>query len=172
MWFCFLTPEKCKRIYEQWCAVYETESGGMTHFTPVDEKECHLLQNIFNYFASRTVSTSKKPTCKRYQLLVKHKIDHFFTRAMVYPLYPSHTMMGLGKLGLPKSFDQLPDPIFHGSAATSKPLPDQNKCSFCGKHSENLKKCSRCRLAQYCNRDCQKKHWNTHKTVCHAENQK
>ena len=101
MWFCFLTPEKCKRIYEQWCAVYETESGGMTHFTPVDEKECHLLQNIFNYFASRTVSTSKKPTCKRYQLLVKHKIDHFFTRAMVYPLYPSHTMMGLGKLGLP-----------------------------------------------------------------------
>ena len=166
MWFCFLTPEKCKKIYQQWCAVYETESGGMTHFTPVDEKERQLLQNLFNYFATRTVSTSKKPTSKRYQLLVKHKIDHYFTRAVVYPLYPSHSMMGLGKMGL------LADSISHGLCAVKKSSPDQKKCSLCGTYSENLKKCSRCRSAQYCNTECQKKHWSTHKTVCRPQGQK
>ena len=179
MWFCFLTPEKCKKIYQQWCIVYESESGGMTHFTPVDEKERELLENIFNYFARRTVSTSKKPTNKRYQLLVKHKIHHYFTRAVVYPLYPSHSMVGLGVMGMPKSFDQISDSILHGSTAPRKPstvakksVTDQNKCSFCGNYSENLKKCSRCRLTQYCNRECQKKHWSVHKPVCHPQGHK
>ena len=173
MWFCFLTPEKCKKIYRQWCAVYETESDGMTHFTPVDEKERELLQKIFNYFATRTVSTSKKPTSKRYQLLVKYKIDHYFTRAVVYPLYPSHSMMGLGKMGLPESFDHLTDTVLHGLYTAKKNfLPEQNKCSLCGTCSENLKKCSRCHSAQYCNRECQKKHWSAHKTVCRPQGQK
>ena len=172
MWFCFLTPEKCKKMYSQWSAVYETEYGDKIHITPVDAEERELLQKIFNYFATRTVSTSKKPTSKRYQLLVKHKIDHYFTRAVVYPLYPSHSMMGLGKMGLPKSFDEMTDSVLHGLYATKKFSSDQNKCSSCGTFSENLKKCSRCQLAQYCNRECQKKHWSTHKTVCHPRGQK
>ena len=160
MWFCFLTPEKCKKIYQQWCTVYESESGGMTHFTPIDEEERQLLENIFNYFARRTASTSKKPTCRRYQLLVRQKIQQYFTRAVVYPLYPSHSMVGLGTMGMPKSFDQLADSVLHGisSTTTKKPSPDQNKCSFCGNYSVNLKKCSRCHSVQYCDRECQKEH--------------
>ena len=172
MWFCFLTPEKCKKIYSQWSAVYETEYGGMIHITPVDAEERELLQKIFNYFATRTVSTLKKPTSKRYQLLVKHKIDHHFTRAVVYPLYPSHNMMGLGKMGLPKSFDELTDTVLHDLHAAKNSSSDQNKCSSCGSYAENLKKCSRCRSAQYCNRECQKKHYSIHKTVCHPQSQK
>ena len=39
-------------------------------------------------------------------------------------------------------------------------------CSYCSQHSDSLKKCSRCRLVQYCGRECQKKHWNTHKSHC------
>ena len=160
MWFCFLTPEKCKKIYSQWSAVYETEYGDMIQITPVDAEERELLQKIFNYFATRTVSTSRKPTSKRHQLLVKHKIDHYFTRAVVYPLYPSHSMMGLA------------DPVLQGLYVVKKSSPDQNKCSSCGNCSENLKKCSRCRSVQYCNRECQKKDWSIHKSVCHPQGQK
>ena len=191
MWFCFLTPEKCKKIYQQWYAVYETESGSTKQgVNYVDKKECQLLQDIFNYFASRTVSTSKEPGSKRYQLLVKHKIACYFTRAVVYPLYPSYSMMGLGKMGLPKSFDhitdtawyylcaakekglpvsldQLADSVIHHLNATGKPV--KNKCSLCGNYSESLMRCSRCRSTQYCNRECQKKHWSTHKAVCHLQ---
>ena len=39
-------------------------------------------------------------------------------------------------------------------------------CSYCSQYSNSLKKCSRCRLVQYCGRECQKKHWNTHKSRC------
>ena len=39
-------------------------------------------------------------------------------------------------------------------------------CSYYSKHSDSVKKCSRCRLVQYCGRECQKKHWNTHKSHC------
>ena len=39
-------------------------------------------------------------------------------------------------------------------------------CSFCGKESKNVKKCTRCRKVQYCDKDCQGKHWNKHKIDC------
>jgi len=42
-----------------------------------------------------------------------------------------------------------------------------NKCDSCGKeHSTNLKKCSRCKIVVYCNRDCQRRHWPQHKGIC------
>ena len=194
MWFCCLTPEKCENIYQQWCAVTETEGDAMIqNVLLVNAKESQFLLKLFDYFATRTVSTSKEHTSKRYQLLVEHKIDHYFTRAVVYPLYPSHSMMGLGKMGLPASFDELTDTVWQCLyAAKCKGLPvtldqledtilcslhgakkpDQNKCSSCGTYSENLMKCSRCRSAQYCNRECQKKHWSSHKTVCRPQGQK
>ena len=102
-------------------------------------------------------------------------------------------MMGLGKMGLPASFDELTDIVWQCLyAAKCKGLPvtldqledtilcclhgakkpDQNKCSSCGSSSENLMKCSCCRSAQYCNRECQMKHWSSHKTVCHPQGQK
>ena len=48
----------------------------------------------------------------------------------------------------------------------SKMLYNNETCSYCSQHSDILKKCSRCRLVQYCGRECQKKHWNTHKSHC------
>ncbi|KAF2143219.1 uncharacterized protein K452DRAFT_350326 [Aplosporella prunicola CBS 121167] len=39
-------------------------------------------------------------------------------------------------------------------------------CSTCKKASPDLKRCAKCHTEQYCNRDCQKAHWKTHKKVC------
>jgi hypothetical protein len=55
--------------------------------------------------------------------------------------------------------------------------PDLTMCGYCGTLSdddgENLKSCKCCKLAKYCNVDCQTKHWKMkssfgHKKVCHA----
>ncbi|KAK8180734.1 hypothetical protein BC567DRAFT_150537, partial [Phyllosticta citribraziliensis] len=39
-------------------------------------------------------------------------------------------------------------------------------CGNCSKTSTSLKRCSKCQTERYCNRDCQKAHWKTHKKVC------
>eukprot|EP00033_Pygsuia_biforma_P002520 GCRY01002791.1.p1 GENE.GCRY01002791.1~~GCRY01002791.1.p1 ORF type:complete len:120 (-),score=11.00 GCRY01002791.1:69-392(-) len=44
---------------------------------------------------------------------------------------------------------------------------DLNSCEVCGK-TEDLLSCARCRLVQYCSRECQKKDWKQHKPQCMA----
>lgn len=38
-------------------------------------------------------------------------------------------------------------------------------CNVCSK-IDNLKMCSRCKKVSYCNEECQRKDWNTHKNDC------
>ncbi|XP_063437382.1 uncharacterized protein LOC134718660 isoform X1 [Mytilus trossulus] len=42
----------------------------------------------------------------------------------------------------------------------------KERCSECTKKKLELKRCSRCKMAAYCNQACQKKHWPKHKKVC------
>ena len=41
-------------------------------------------------------------------------------------------------------------------------------CAYCNAiaNKEPYKKCAKCRHAAYCSKECQKKHWPVHKTVC------
>lgn len=41
-------------------------------------------------------------------------------------------------------------------------------CAYCGNKQEpkKLKRCTQCYLEFYCNRECQAKHWKTHKARC------
>ena len=41
-------------------------------------------------------------------------------------------------------------------------------CAYCDAiaNKEPYKKCAKCKIAAYCSKDCQKKHWPVHKTVC------
>ena len=59
--------------------------------------------------------------------------------------------------------------IINGEAKTC-PMSSGNSvpiasCDHCGK-SDNLFKCSSCKLAQYCDRNCQRANWPKHKVIC------
>jgi len=41
-------------------------------------------------------------------------------------------------------------------------------CGQCGIIPDKLRSCSRCKSVNYCNSECQHKHWPTHKQVCRA----
>ena len=75
--------------------------------------------------------------------------------------------------------------VFDSSPATEHPVCDGTKqknsikekktlwvtvfkCFQCGKRGHKLPKCTQCSQAYYCNADCQRKHWKTHKPVCRA----
>ncbi|KAH9498669.1 hypothetical protein Btru_007255 [Bulinus truncatus] len=45
-------------------------------------------------------------------------------------------------------------------------LPIQFRCEMCGKRAFNLKSCSRCWWAKYCDNICQRRHWPQHGVVC------
>ena len=55
--------------------------------------------------------------------------------------------------------------------ALEQPAPGAATCAGCGKAAAataSLLRCSRCRAAQYCDKDCQRQHWPQHKRECRA----
>ena len=55
------------------------------------------------------------------------------------------------------------------SSAIAKPISTQIQhavCSRCKAKSNDLKKCTRCKLVAYCGKQCQKEDWSEHKMIC------
>ena len=46
----------------------------------------------------------------------------------------------------------------------------KNNCLCCLQVVEGQSRCSKCRTALYCTRDCQVKHWPVHKNICMNSN--
>eukprot|EP00238_Polyblepharides_amylifera_P007659 CAMPEP_0196598036 /NCGR_PEP_ID=MMETSP1081-20130531/94082_1 /TAXON_ID=36882 /ORGANISM="Pyramimonas amylifera, Strain CCMP720" /LENGTH=1014 /DNA_ID=CAMNT_0041923659 /DNA_START=67 /DNA_END=3108 /DNA_ORIENTATION=- len=81
------------------------------------------------------------------------------TMALRLPVFPKVNT----KEDFPK-FDQLNTKIkmyeqFFSRGKKGKKAPPPDKCWGCDVASESLNKCSICKLAKYCSKDCQKKHW-------------
>ncbi|KAG0699142.1 Ankyrin repeat and MYND domain-containing protein 2 [Chionoecetes opilio] len=57
--------------------------------------------------------------------------------------------------------------ILSGCINGQRAFQDDKACSTCGQETKkDLKKCSKCKMAQYCDKCCQKLHWSTHKKFC------
>jgi len=40
------------------------------------------------------------------------------------------------------------------------------ECDYCGSTLGKQNRCSKCKMAMYCNGDCQKQDWKRHKPLC------
>ena len=176
-----------KRIEEKLYALLtqDVETSKLSQTTPIDKNTWSDLKQVLMYFARCTLPTSKNLP----HLLCKHGLEKHFTRAIVYPLYFDQDVVHANV------DSQVPDlmkrmstvfaqsPRFSHSTASSSAkaasllnsgatkgprLPVQNGkgCSYCGRKSDELKKCIRCGEAWYCDRQCQAGHWKDHKKIC------
>lgn len=56
--------------------------------------------------------------------------------------------------------------ILSGCINGQRAFQDHKTCSTCGEECKDLKRCTKCKMAQYCNVRCQKLHWPIHKKFC------
>ena len=143
------------------------------------------LEKVLKYFAKRTSPlASPIVSSERLELLSHWKLSPCFTRAVVYPIYfnPDPEVKGLPTIDdfaaqilkecdpeTQESYRKLKtvkDLDLHEGYRRMRERERESKCSYCGKTTENLKKCTRCHAVQYCNKDCQQKHWKLHKASC------
>lgn len=62
-------------------------------------------------------------------------------------------------------------PTSDNSAQMPRTGTSDGECDNCGQSVIPLKRCSRCRSVSYCNRECQKAAWKTHKRDCKSRDQ-
>jgi hypothetical protein len=136
----------------------------------VDDTDYKLLKKIFNYFSTVTCCAFSADRHTVKLPVETHTLWKYFDHAILFPLYPNPANP---KFQMFQNLVQWSMP-FPGSMSASQELLTQlalktmNKCSFCGQVSAALKKCARCHKVEYCGRECQLKHWPTHKSACNA----
>ena len=179
--FCFASNES--PVIPIWSTM--VVSPVMTDISP---DVYQLLKRVVTYYFKRTapsvLSTPLADRNKRLDLLAHWKLDPCFERAVVYPIYyePDPEVKGLPTIDdlaasiledcdaeTKESYRKLKtvkDLDLHEGYARLKQRERESKCSYCEKTSENLRKCTRCQSVQYCNKECQQKHWPLHKASC------
>ena len=126
----------------------------------VNGNEVSLVKQVLIQFSNRTRTTKKA-----FNPLINFGMDKYFRRAIVYHL--SSDVCELPLEDFPKPIPQLQMTGQGINRSTIKPaLPVQVMCSRCKSQSNDLKKCTRCRLVAYCGKQCQREDWSEHKLIC------
>ncbi len=68
--------------------------------------------------------------------------------------------------GIPKTVGQLRELMLASMVRTRDRQDKGRPCEECGIVPEAPNRCSRCKAAVYCSRDCQTSHWRKHKKTC------
>ena len=171
--FCFLEMSFVRVVAAAWVRITRNQAWNIK----IDDEELELLKSVFGYFACRTHGTCKTSrSSSRFNVLSEQRIQQYFTRAVVSLLlcdpdhYTGKVIMGK----LPKN--AIPQMSPHGGCAKDKVNPRSTSdsdstttrvsCAFCGQSTMKLMSCARCKKVKYCGKDCQRKHWKTHKLSC------
>jgi len=179
--FCFLEDSDSHIVVKQWMQVRPLHLRRIT----VDVREYDLLKRVLAYFGKRTVSSGiQEAAGHHFQLLTKHNVAQYYTRAVIYPLYPAGDIQAqtVNELLMSTSVQpSQPDSTASlqaallaaakvGGLSASMKYSAPEICSFCGKQGpKKLRKCTGCGKAQYCGIECQKKHWKDHKKDCRKQ---
>lgn len=61
---------------------------------------------------------------------------------------------------------EMPKAVLVTDAALLAHIRETTKCCACDTTRQSLSRCVKCRAVTYCNRNCQKEHWDVHKKAC------
>ena len=95
--------------------------------------------------------------------------DGFSPKALSFPLPPGETQIYSHPpiLGQNKTFNNI-EGMNHPREVGARIY---NGCTFCRRSKDevqHLLKCPKCHIATYCSKECQNKHWPTHRALCRA----
>ena len=164
--YCFLDRQP-PDIQLQLHTMNQQFGGDCNECILVDDKELELLKKILPYFAS--ITREADPNAKHAIEIPQQKYEvwKFFNRASVYPLYPNiendQIRHFITQHQATDSDERRPQ---HQSLSKEPSKMTQDECSLCKRKFDAMKKCARCVKAQYCGKECQRKHWKDHKAVC------
>ena len=123
----------------------DTSTTGKPHFKSTEDTHCSYCNEV-------SESLKKCIRCKEVQYCGREcRVNH-------WPMHKTEC----------KKLSQLSNS--HRPSTETKPKTDDAKilsCSFCGNFSVKLMTCGSCGKVKYCRKECQRKHWITHKALCH-----
>lgn len=167
MAFCFLELSFVATVASKWHSVAQSH---MIRSIIVNKPELVLLKKVLMYFAHRTVGRSLSKAKGHLQSLKRQKIDQYFTRAIIYPLFADPDSYVVDMEQAKGSVSSLLESLHAGGGKLPEEKPnaasDKKCCANCGLKGDDLKRCADCGQVRYCSRECQKKHWKIHKMDC------
>ena len=167
MAFCFLELSFVATVASKWHSVAQSH---MIRSIIVNKPELVLLKKVLMYFAHRTVGRSLSKAKGHLQSLKRQKIDQYFTRAIIYPLFADPDSYVVDMEQAKGSVSSLLESLHAGGGKLPEEKPnaasDKKYCANCGLKGDDLKRCADCGQVRYCSRECQKKHWKIHKMDC------
>lgn len=147
-------------IYKVWTKDVQTFSGPTARFFKTD----------VDFFGEKLVLTKhEKPNDKTLDLQalsdhIEDDLIYYQAPAMLDCPQPRETDIIWGSTSSPVVRDIN---IREETAYTMKSEDLMYTCASCNKACGNLR-CARCKKTFYCNTECQRNHWRTHKCECHA----
>ena len=127
--------------------VKDLPGGGPAKDEELKKRHAELVKTQEGYDGTRTWSEAHRRIVRKTSLEIVETLDADARRALAAPI-----------------FDAYVDLTFAFEAVALKTGAQVvGVCARCAAVLTSNRKCARCKVANYCSRDCQARHWDTHK---------